>query len=63
MSKVVLDNDQWKLINQLSLEKALDDIDSLFNIGERVVGTPDEFRAVKLIESRFREICLKNVHL
>ena len=34
MSKTVLDKDQWKLINQLSLEKALDDIDSLFNIGE-----------------------------
>ena len=63
MSKAVLDKDQWKLVNQLSLEGALDDIDRLFKIGERVVGTPGELRAVKLIESRFREIRLKNVHL
>jgi len=63
MSKTVLDEDQRKLINLLSLEKALDDINSLFNIGERAVGTPEEFRAIKLIESRFREIGLKNVHL
>jgi len=63
MSKTVLDEDQRKLINLLSLEKALDDINSLFNIGERAVGTPGEFRAIKLIESRFREIGLKNVHL
>ena len=63
MSKTVLDKDQLKLINQLSLEKALDDIDRLFNIGEKVVGTPEEFKAVKMIESRFNEIGLKNVHL
>jgi Iap family predicted aminopeptidase len=63
MSKTVLDKDQLKLINQLSLEKALDDIDRLFNIGEKVVGTPEELKAVKMIESRFKEIGLKNVHL
>ena len=63
MSKAVLDKDQRKLIDLLSLEEALDDINTLFNIGERAVGTPGEFKAVKLIESRFREIGLKNVHL
>jgi len=63
MSKTVLDKDQLKLINQLSLEKVLDDIDRLFNIGEKVVGTPEELKAVKMIESRFKEIGLKNVHL
>jgi len=63
MSKKVLDKDQRKLIDLLSLEKALDDITSLFNIGERAVGTPGEYKGVKLIESRFREIGLKNVHL
>ncbi|MDH5780931.1 MAG: M28 family peptidase, partial [Candidatus Bathyarchaeota archaeon] len=63
MSKTVLDKSQRKLINLLSLEEALDDINTLFNIGERAVGTPGEFRAVKLIESRFRQIGLKNVHL
>jgi Iap family predicted aminopeptidase len=63
MSKKILDKDQRKLIDLLSLEKALDDITSLFNIGERAVGTPGEYKGVKLIESRFREIDLKNVHL
>jgi len=63
MSKTVLDKSQRKLINLLSLEEALDDINTLFNIGERAVGTPGEYKGVKLIESRFREIDLKNVHL
>jgi len=63
MPKKVLDKDQRKLIDLLSLEKALDDINNLFNIGERTVGTPGEYKGVKLIESRFREIGLKNVHL
>jgi Zn-dependent M28 family amino/carboxypeptidase len=63
MSKAVLDKDQRKLIDLLSLEEALDDINNLFNIGERAVGTPGEYKGVKLIESRFREIGLKNVHL
>jgi len=63
MSKTVLDKSQRKLIDLLSLEEALDDIDALFSIGERAVGTPGEFRAVKLIESRFRQIGLKNVYL
>ena len=63
MSKTVLDNSQRKLIDLLSLEEALNDINALFSIGERAVGTPGEFKAVKLIESRFREIGLKNVHL
>lgn len=63
MSKTVLKEEQRKLIDLLSLEEALDDINSLFNIGERAAGTPGEFRAVKLIESRFREIGLENVHL
>ena len=63
MSKTALNESQRKLIKLLSLKEALDDINSLFNIGERAAGTPGEFRAVKLIESRFREIGLKNVHL
>ncbi len=63
MSNAVLNESQKKLIDLLSLKEALDDINSLFTIGERAVGTPGEFRAVKLIESRFKEIGLKNAHL
>ncbi len=60
---IVTNKGQRKLIDLLSLKEALDDINSLFNVGERAVGTSGEFRAVKLIKSRFREIGLKNVHL
>ncbi len=63
MSKTVLDESQRKLIDLLSLEESLDDINRLFNIGERAVGTPGEYKGVKLIESRFKEIGLQNVHL
>jgi hypothetical protein len=63
MSKPVFNEDQRKLFGLLSIKEAFDDIKRLFDVGERTVGTPGEYKAVKIIESRFNEIGLKNVHL
>ena len=63
MYKTELNEDHRKLIDLLSLKETLDDVKRIFAVGERAVGTPGELEACKIIESRFKEIGLKNVHM
>ncbi|UCH02546.1 MAG: M28 family peptidase [Candidatus Bathyarchaeota archaeon] len=54
---------QRKLIGLLSLEKALNNIQMIYEIGEKAVGTPEETKAANIIRDKFEKIGLKNVHL
>jgi Iap family predicted aminopeptidase len=58
-----LDDDQKRLLELLSFKETFEDIKRIFDVGERAVGTPGEYKAVKIIESRFKEIGLENVNL
>lgn len=62
-TKTGLDEKQTELIDLLSLEAALNDIQMIYEIGEKAVGTSEETKAANLIKRKFEEIGLKNVRL
>ncbi len=62
-TKAELDEKHRKLVDLLSLEGALDDIQMIYEIGEKAVGTPEETEAANLIKRKFEEAGLKNTRL
>jgi len=62
-AKTGLDEKHRKLVDLLSLEGALDDIQMIYDIGEKAVGTPEETEAAHLTKRKFEEAGLKNTRL
>lgn len=59
----ILSEEKMKLLSAFSWEEVLNHVQSVFEIGEKAAGNPEEFKAAKFVENQFKKVGLENVQL